>query len=116
MTQVYNPQWERFFNVDDALMGRMTASLFEPWHTGGGCMGWARATDEDGNYLLISRESSLGSMADVDKREWAAGRYGPDCEFIEVGDLTLDEALDVVNLLPQPAMDQQDVLPRERFL
>lgn len=103
MTLIYNPQWDRYMDIEAGLIELMAQHGFSTIHTGGGCMGWARPC-EDGSHIAISLESTLGTLEDAGKLEWSVGRYNADGDvWVQVETyVTLFDALRIAPLLPAP--------------
>ena len=118
MATTYNPQWDRMMDVDTALMRRMQLAGFTVQHTGGGCMAWERATEDDG-YIWITDGSGtgLGTWSARSKLDWLVGRYSKDGDWINIEDsMTLFLALELANELRAPADGEQNMLPVGDFL
>jgi hypothetical protein len=94
----------------------MKSHNFDWAHTGGGCMAWERATDDDG-FVWITNDADIDG--DADAAEWTVGRYnGPDADeqlWLTVDGCTLAQALALADTLPAPKPDQNDNLSLDEY-
>jgi hypothetical protein len=103
---VYNPQWDRYIDLEKEFHEFMSQAGYGVWHTGGGCMAWHKPLDKD-RYLMITVDASLGFWASRDVKEWSVGLYDESDALVSsrwVGwkeEVTLDEALRIgTEILP----------------
>jgi hypothetical protein len=99
---VYNPQWGRNMDVSKRFHDHMASRFFAPSHTGGGCMAWERILD-DGGWVWVTYNDSLGSWEERDEAVWLVGRYSADGDsWITVQPSTLADALGAATRIPDP--------------